>query len=248
MNSSMEPMKAIVLSCDRYHAFAYHMIACYEALWSDHPFIFRVPWQHQQPVSTWGPIEPIRTGERLRETVLELIQDISDDTFVYWCIDDKFPIWLDTAAIHEALDFLRSDGALGIDNLLLCRAGNHWKKKNLLNSRITLPNKSGAIARANYKHIWLHQFTRAKVIRHLFSNFPEAIPTAKDMDALKNQISKPSEHHLYVTEHSHCLFQESTSRGKITQDCLEGFQSLGMNVPAWAIQLRPSWLTPGRRG
>ncbi len=240
-------MKAIVLSCDRYHPFANHMIARYGAIWRNHPFTFRIPWQLNQPTAEWGPTEPIQTGPGIRETVLGLLEDISDDTFVYWCIDDKFPIWLDAAAISAAHAFLLSDSAKHIDALLLHRAGNHCKAKNLLTTKTTLSEGITAIERANYKHIWLHQFTRAKVLRHLFSAFPEVLFAAKKMDSLKNQIAKPLDHRLYVSEHSYCLFHESTSRGKITRNCLDSFQSMEMNVPVWAIPLRPRWLDLSKR-
>jgi hypothetical protein len=235
-------MLAIVLSCDRYHAFTRHMIARYEALWSDHPFTFRVPWQQNKPACDRFRIDPVRTGGGIRQTVLTLLEGIDDDTFIYWCIDDKFPVYLDTEAASRVVAAIENQTIASADSLLLHRAGNHYKTSNLTSKHSTPIAGIPSLERSNYKHIWMHQFVRAKVIRHLFASFPEHIPSAKVMDPLKNQMPKPLDHRLYVSASSHCRFQESTSRGKITSDCLRSFQAMQFDVPAWAIPIRRGWL------
>ena len=235
-------MLAIVLSCDRYHAFARHMIARYEALWSNHPFTFRVPWQEHQPAIHPFRIEAVRTESGIRKTVLTLLKDIDDETFIYWCIDDKFPVHIDTDIASAVLAAIHNQTIGAVDSILLHRGGNHYKDTNLISKQSMPVAGIPCLERTNYKHIWMHQFTRARVIRHLFNAFPEHIPSAKAMDPLKNRVPKPLDHRLYVSATSHCTFAESTSRGKITKDCLRSFQAMGMDVPAWAIEIRRSWL------
>lgn len=234
-------MLAIVLSCDRYHAFAQHMMARYQALWRDHPFTFRVPWQERRPTCASCRIEPVRTDAGIRQTVLTLLEDIDDETFIYWCIDDKFPIHLDTDVLSRVVTAIQQQRVGPVDGLLLQRGGNHRKPVHLQSRQTTAIAGIASLERSNYKHIWIHQFVRAKVIRHLFTCFPEHIPSAKAMDPLKNRLPKPLGHRLFVSAHSHCRFQESTSRGRITGDCLRSFQAMQLDVPAWAVALQAPW-------
>src|SRR5437016_4718972 len=86
-------MKAIVLTYDRNRAVTEHMILKYEQLWPDHPFTFRIPYQELA-----GPANPrheyIRTPPEIRPTVLQLIAGLDDNEWIYWCVDDKYPIEL----------------------------------------------------------------------------------------------------------------------------------------------------------
>jgi hypothetical protein len=201
-----------------------------------------VPWQERKPAFSSERIDPVRTEVGIRQTVLALLDDIEDETFIYWCIDDKFPVHLDLDITSRVVTAIGQEAFEGVDGLLLQRAGNHHKPANLnARHRISIAGIP-SLERSNYKHIWIHQFVRAKVIRHLFTCFPERIASAKAMDPLKNRVPKPGDHRLYVSATNHCRFAESTSRGRITSDCLRSFQALQLDVPAWAIALQSSWL------
>ncbi len=144
-------MLAIVLSCDRYHDFARHMIARYQALWSDHPFTFRVPWQEHRPTFASFPIDPVRTEVGIRQTVLTLLEDIDDETFIYWCIDDKFPIHLDTEITSRVVTAIQQQRIGPADGLLLQRAGNHHKLANLRSRHSTPIAGILSLERSNYR-------------------------------------------------------------------------------------------------
>jgi len=55
------------------------------------------------------------------------------------------------------------------------------------------------------------------------------------MDELKKQVVKPSNLRLYVTRDNLATFGESTSRGRITEDCIKSMHARDMQVPKWAI-------------
>ena len=44
-------MKAIVLSCDKYHPMTNHMILTYQKLWPSNKLKFLVPWNEEKPES-----------------------------------------------------------------------------------------------------------------------------------------------------------------------------------------------------
>lgn len=60
-----------------------------------------------------GRVELVPTDEgegrgRFRAAVLGLLEGLADDAWVYWCIDDKYPMWLDHAAAEDCRRASRS--------------------------------------------------------------------------------------------------------------------------------------------
>jgi hypothetical protein len=225
-------MKAIVLTCDRYRTVTEHMILKYEELWPDHPFVFRIPFQEHAGART-DRTEYMRTRPALRATVLELIADLQDNEWIYWCIDDKYPIRLITKKVGEFIaDATRSSDMSG---LLFCRC-----RLLLDNPALTLfpserTNQAGDVylERKAWHQIWIHQLLKVKVLRHLFSHLPEDIPTAKAMDELKDNVSKPPDYRLFVTKKNFAVFGESTHKGNLTRNCYESIKRTNIDLPPW---------------
>lgn len=229
-------MKAIVLSCDRYRAFARHTIAKYRELWPDHPFHFRLPYQNLPPEE--GPEQYwIKTGPDFRATVLQLIADLPDEEWIYWCIDDKYPIALQLPDIRRVLEFVRGKQSFKVSGVCFCRCRS-WIK-NPAETLTTCP-EPGYDERTTWNHIWLHQFLRVGVLRHLFLHLPADLPSAKEMDEAKLSIPKLSQHRLLVTHENHAVFGESTSRGRITENCADSFRNLGLDSPASFLPVTPA--------
>ena len=70
-------MKAIVLTFDRHRAITQHLMLQYQRLWPDHPFRFRIPYQHLHAPDT-ERAEYIESPPEIPATVLRLIEDIED--------------------------------------------------------------------------------------------------------------------------------------------------------------------------
>jgi hypothetical protein len=225
-------MKAIVLTCDRYRAMTEHMILRYEQLWPDHPFVFRIPFQELGGTDT-EKRNYVRTPEDLKETALNLMADLDDEEWIYWCIDDKYPIQLVTERIVDLIeDAKRSSDMSG---LLFCRCRAVLDSPKLTLYSQERVNSSGDIyfERKAWHQIWIHQLLRVKVLRHLFSHLPTGIPTAKAMDKLKDDVVKLPEHRLFVTKYNLAIFGESTHKGLITQNCYDSIKSAGIELPRW---------------
>ena len=225
-------MKALVLTCDRYRAMTEHMILRYEQLWPDHPFVFRIPFQNLAGTET-ERTHYVRTPEDIRETTLHLITDLDDEEWIYWCIDDKYPIRLVTKTIVDLIeDATRSPDMSG---LLFCRCRAVLDSPKLTLYPKERVNSLGDIyfERKAWHQIWIHQLLRVKVLRHLFSQLPVGIPTAKAMDKLKDDVIKLPEHRLFVTKENFAIFGESTHKGLITQNCYESIRSTEIELPRW---------------
>jgi hypothetical protein len=245
-------MPAIVLTCQRYAPIAEHMIDAYSARWPDHPFVFRLPdGPAMQAVAARHPggIELVPTAEgegrgRFRAAVLGLLKGLADDQWVYWCIDDKYPIWIDLDSVRRVAAALEGEPS-EIAGVSLARGYGAAGARGIglaASRRIAgLPFRTIA----NYKRIWLHQFLRVKVLRRLFEGFPEVIGSPKEMDALHAAAVLPDDHRRFMLARTAVVFGESTHRGLLTANCAESLRSQ-RGLPE-GFEISPRRLVIGRR-
>lgn len=241
----MNKIKAIVLTYDKYRSFTDHMILCYEKLWPRHPFVFHVPFQEVEPTLSSDRVNYVKTPSDIKGTVLTLLKDLDDEEMVYWCIDDKYPINLNVDAIEKVHQEVFQSEENTMDGVLFCRCRGMLEKKNLIKKGFFSKNNSDYIERRNYQQIWLHQYLKVKVIRHLFNLFPDTISTAKVMDSFKDKLDKPEEHRVYVTRNNYATFGESASRGIVTENCFNSMQNLGIAIPEWIKETTNSEIIMG---
>ena len=240
-----DKIKAIVLTCDRWRAITRHLILKYERLWPDHPFVFHVPYQELRGTDT-DRIKYHAAPEDIKGTILHLLAEIDDEEWIYWCVDDKYPIQLPTDKVTSLISHaMRSPG---IDGLLFCRCRALLSIPALTLHPKKVKNLFGDVylERKGWWQIWIHQIMRAKVLRHLFKHLPDHIPSAKAMDDLKDDVPKLPEHRLFVTENNYAVFGESTRRGMITQNCYESIVDSGIELPEWFQQPNGECVTLGK--
>jgi len=238
-------MKAVVLTCDRYRAITEHMILQYEKVWPNHPFVFRIPYQNLGGAAT-GRMEFLKTPESIQETVLQLIADLDDEEWIYWCMDDKYPIRLITEKIADLI--ADAVGSPEMSGLLFCRCRVtlHDPERALYPQKSTNSFGDVYFERKAWFQIWIHQLLRVKVLRYLFTQLPDRIPTAKAMDEMKNAVPKLPEHRLFVTEKNFAIFGESTNKGLITQNCYESIRKTKIELPAWFRRSSGRYVTMGK--
>ncbi len=226
-------MKAIVLTCDRFRAVTDHMIFKYAQLWPGHPFRFRVPYQELGPTIADETVEYRKSPSPIKATVLALLADLEDEELVYWCIDDKYPIKLDVQAIEGMLRWLAGENSSMISGLLFCRCRKMWDDRFLTGQTGVDAAERVYLERSGYAQIWLHQFLRVKVLRHLFESFPDFISAARAMDELKKKVKKPLSHRIFVSRKNAAVFGESTSRGVLTRNCHRSILENALALPSW---------------
>jgi hypothetical protein len=240
-----ERLKAIVLTWDRHRVITQHMIAQYDRLWPDHPFVFRIPFQTLTGINS-AHEQYIETPSDISGTVLRLIADRDEEEWVYWCADDKYPIALRTEKFTSLFDYARTQQ--DIAGLLCCRCRVTLDEPELSLvpgiEKIT-PDRDVLLERRKWYQIWLHQFLRVKVLRYFFTNMPGNIPNAKMMDELKNEIPKPDNLRLFVTKENHAVFGESTRRGVITENCYRSIKASGFELPEWFGHSNGQYVTMG---
>lgn len=227
-------MQALVLTYDTYHPLTHHMIATYEDKWPDHPFTFLVPYNDDYPTeltAEYGEtVEPIHTDPSIRDTVLTLLENVPDEEWIYWAIDDKYLVDIARGDVRRLASWIENGPELNLDGLSFVRARYLLSGKALDGTTVTTMDGTKLYRRKDYSQIWFHQFLKPKVLKHLFENMPDP-NNAKEMDKLKFEVGLPEEHRLYVTNKNYAIFGESSRRGKLTQNCAQSLQNYGIDPP-----------------
>ena len=227
-----ERMKALVLTFDRNAAVAEHMMRRYDAAWPDHPFEFVVPFQDPSHAADSPRRRLVRSRPGIRDTILTLIGDLPDDAWVYWCIDDKYPIELRTDRIARIAAAIRAGVPDRVSGILCCRARRMLDPAFLSGERLSLGGET-LLRRVAFQQIWIHQFVRVKVLRHLFRELPCANVTPPMLEAHKDQTPLPGDHALFVTQENLATFGESTHSGVLTSNCVASMKRIGIPIPSW---------------
>jgi len=237
----LSKMKAIVLSFDRNHPMALHMIRQYQSLWPGNPFQFRVPYQESPNnliKNHAGRIELIHTPRAIKQTVLALVADLPETEWIYWCIDDKYPIYLDVDRIAALYRYTLKINNPKVQGMMFCRCRKLLEDRHLRSeSEIAGPVGLQLVERKNYYQFWIHQFMRVSVLRSLFNEFPDREFRAKEMDKFTGQdpgmkVKKYDQcQKMYVTMQNLARFAESTVGGALTRNCYESMIRQGITPP-----------------
>ena len=198
-------MNAIVLTYDKYNVFSDHMISSYQELWPENPFTFRIPFQDQNIRSTYeqkfgDKVQLIKSSKDIVRTVEILLSDLNDDDWIYWCMDDRYPISLDTSEIEKIYKWIKTIDDMNISAIMFLNSRKGQKPENLHYAKHVIydNSKNKYRRRKNYTMIWMHQFMRVKVMRSLFSHFPKNLKSAKEMDYIMFKLQVPYNHKLFV--------------------------------------------------
>jgi hypothetical protein len=220
------------MTCDRYRAVTQHMILQYEQLWPKHPFVFMVPYQSLCGTDS-ERVKYVEAPEAISASVLQLLADVDDEEWIYWCADDKYPIQLVTEKILELFSYASQLPEMSGLLFCRCRATLGQPELALYPAEWRTPSGDILLERRAWYQIWIHQFLRAKVLRYFFSQMPDRVPTAKAMDTFKSNIAKLADHRLFVTKENLAVFGESTQGGVMTRNCYRSIRKTSIELPQW---------------
>ena len=233
-------MPAIVLTCDEYRPFTENMIKSYEEVWPTHPFVFYVPFQENSSLSALVPrarVNMVRSQKSIKDTVMALLDSFGDDEFVFWCIDDYFPIAANAKKLETIFEpFLtRNSDCSKVTGLAFTRAGGLIGPPNL-HSTSELLLDWRLFRRLNLNGFWYHQIVRVGVLRYFYSQIPQLV-IAKDYDHWKKKASVPE--NLFVTRETLISYAESTYRGKATVLALKAMRRRNILPPLEHVSPNP---------
>src|SRR5262245_55635527 len=114
-------MQAIVLTFDRQLEVANLVVESYNRLWPGCPFVFRIPYQERSVHDLFRApnVRLVKSPSPIRATIARLLEGCADEQFVYWSIDDRFPVRiLDPNGLRAVYQYVLA-GAPGFDALRL---------------------------------------------------------------------------------------------------------------------------------
>lgn len=252
-------MKAIVLTCDKYIRLADHMIHTYQRIWPDNPFQFRVPYGEYphflkekygekieliqtEAAKVIHPVEnPIETAKDIKkvslvkQTMLSLLEDIPDEEWIFWCMDDRYLIKLRTAEVNDLYQYIIAANEPDICLVTLSRKRRFLKPEYLKEGGEIITKNGQKLLETIYTNttkvldIWEHQFVRAKILRRIFKSFPDRAFIPKEMDFFVKE--KLIGEKCYVPEKNIIVFGESTNRGQLTENCVASHKKWKLEIP-----------------
>jgi hypothetical protein len=237
-------IKAIVLTWDRNRAMTDHMVLKYAKVWPGHPFVFHIPYQELGGTLT-ETTKYVRTPKNIKETVFHLIDGLDDEEWIYWCMDDRYPIELRLDKIEQLIAHALESPKMS--GLLFCRCRRLLRRpeQTLYRRKWVNPHGDVYFQRRGWSQIWIHQLMRVKVLRHLFTHLPDELPNANAMDKLKHKVAMPKDLRLFVTKENFAVFGESTRRGLITQNCYDSIRQTDIPIPEWFRETTGEHVTLG---
>ena len=233
-------MKAIVLSCDRYHKITNHMITTYQDLWPSNKLKFVIPYNEKYPQfleDNWGDkVEFIKTPVEFKETINGLLKDVDDDEWIFWATDDSYLVDLDEDRANNAYDFVSSITDDSIYSVIFYNGVYDTEHKTIDENDYIVHNGYKFLRKKRITYQWQHQFCRAKVIKKMFDCLDEP-DYPKQMDYMQKESSSDSFWDMinvgkwYVCEHNSVIMAEPTSRGKLPRNGVESFEKYNLEVP-----------------
>lgn len=219
-----------MLTKDSYRPFTVNMVASYDHLWPDHPLEFLIPYQHdfsRPPQMSHSRVTFVQTREEFQPTILNLLSGLHEDSWVFFCIDDKFPTFVDHTFMSKIIDNVlrKGDPHPELVSLAFTRA-----RKCLCWPDISIDQSlcfgEPCYRRAPFANFWFHQLVRVKVLRAYFDTLPP-IQSAKEMDGHGATIRLAGG--FSVTRQHALSMSESTSRGRITSTALHALGERGID-------------------
>jgi len=233
--------KAIVLTCDKNMSIANHTIHTYEKLWTNNPFIFRVPYSSEYPSFLQEQysekIEFIKTESPIKATVLNLLADLDDEEWIYWCMDDRYLIKIRLPEVNSIYEYVKNNNDSNTVSIRLIRMNQSYTTDKFLkqdgdifiNKNVTL--KESVFSDSDkVEGLWQPQFLRVKLLRRVFASFPDYDFRAKEMDSFPKLKLKGEK--LYIPQNNLIVVGESTHRGELTENCVSSFKKYQLEIPS----------------
>ena len=105
-------MKAIILTYDQQIGLAELVYKAYARLWPNCPFDFLIPCNNpdnklfHRYLAKRDNVTLMPSPPDIRGTMESLLESIEDEEWVYWAIDDRYPIRIDVTAMEEVYQFV----------------------------------------------------------------------------------------------------------------------------------------------
>jgi hypothetical protein len=230
-------MKSIVLSCDKYHKLAYHMILTYEKLWPTNQLTYLVPWNNMLTAdfSEFNEkVQLVKTAKEFIPTIQNLLAECDENEWIFWSTDDTYLMTIDANSAditHKFVNSINDTDIYGVTFGNIRQVSKHVNKNDSLEFL-----GLNFIRRTELTNQWAHQYWRVKVLKKMFNCITEAPEyQAKQMDYMLGSHNEfwqyCSTGKFYTLDHNIATWGESTYRGKLTKNCVSSFNKYQIALP-----------------
>ena len=234
-------MKAICLTYDKNIRVMEFVLECYQRLWPENPFIFRVPYNEIRPLELQkkfkGKIELIQTPSPIRGTIETLIEGLDENEWVWWCMDDKYPMEVmkeEMAAIYNLICDTNDPDVWGV---MVTR--NDFSDKQTVSS-IFGSKSEPFLRKKNYKGFFQPHFVRVGILRkYLVENGQKQEPITSRVgnagflwDAERALYSPfPIGKKVFLAKNARLAFGETMTNGALTVNCVNDMEIRNFSPP-----------------
>lgn len=236
-------MKAIILTCDKYIQIANLVLHTYQNLWPNNPFVFKVPYNNQYPEllkEKYGnKIELIKTKKEIKHTMQALLKGIPDDEWVWWCMDDKYLIKIDTEEANKAYQFVKNLTTPEIGGIMITR-NNNVDKELILDNRLVTSQGQVFIQKRSYHNFYQHYFIKSRILKRVFlkNDFSDnyKLSTRDNVDKIIGLFDEPEkatepDEKMYIPQKNMAILGESLYEGKLTKNCKNALLQHNLDLP-----------------
>lgn len=234
----MTSIRGIMLTYDPQLGLAQLAHKRYAALWPTSPIRFRVPINGDSGGSARAYFEQqtncelVRCGPRINETMLALLDGLDDDEWIFWCIDDRYPTWMEPKRADAIVaDLGRLPPEVEQVKFL------HWHEQ--LDDRVlTLGGERFRVqcGADRYWGFWHHHLAKPRILKNvlLHPSLPADANINQIQDVLLHRVSECFHGIALVPETALLRLAEPLVDGVLTTNGVRDLELFGCECPSYA--------------
>lgn len=226
-------MKAIVLSYDQQLGLAQLVCRSYFSLGID-TIEFLIPVNessNDKYFSNFPSVTIVRTAPDILSTMSALLKHFDDKEWVFWCIDDRYPITMHVKVFSDVIQFIEKQPLFDISGIKLIA----WRERvveesfRLANCLFSRQEPIGMFG------FWHHQFLRAKVLQDAFFNFNnKKLNSIREINQYYHSLGALAFlEDIYVPTKTIVSQAEPLVLGKLTHNGLMALKKFGCVLPKY---------------
>jgi hypothetical protein len=231
-------MRGILLTYDRQLGLAELLHKCYMRLWPDSPLRFRLPFNGSATgsahayLSRQANCEFVACDQSIRQTMRALLEGIAEDEWVYWCIDDRYPTWLDRDGLRSVLEALGELPA-EVEEVKLLR----WKER--VTREVFEIGGEGFHEQAGGRKwgYWHHRPVRARVLRAILLD--EELSEECTINDIQRLLLERADERMrgraLVPGRDLIKLAEPLVDGQLTRNGVEDMRRMGCEMPPYGV-------------
>lgn len=226
-------IKAIILTYDQQIGFAELVYKKYMELWPNCPFIFKVPFNNKNKCRSYNffkeknNTELIKSDVNIQKTMSILLKEFNEEEWIYWCIDDRYPIKIDVSILDGLSSLIKNNQ---LDNYNAVKLYNNCsltnKEVNIFNNKFFIQKPKSMFG------FWNHHFCKTKYIKYFFfNNYNKCLIKENGNKLFHNMNYVSMLENILVSKDNKIEFREPKTREKFFQTAKDDLKNYNCPIP-----------------